>query len=300
SAALVDILRKTSPLHAFAVKAEPQNYSASRKGSSLTSAEARLGSAWPAVGMTSEVAVGGVWRETGTEWTGRGELGLRLPLHLLARLKAERAPYLWTVASLETPVMTETGTALLTWSDPRGWSGEAAASVQRYADGNRVRSSYAWFLAPVIRAPSGGVEIGYGVSVQDADQLRYALPTRSSDGTLIPARFDPYFTPIATQAHSLTAAAGWKGGRAALRAGGAYGFYAREDAPFAIVGSPQPGLVTRSFHPWNLRARLDVPLSRGVTATAGTELFATAFYTYRALDLGLFVRFLGSAAREPR
>src|SRR5205823_3845494 len=58
----------------------------------------------PAAHAEVELAGGGVVRSYGatSDWTGRAAVGLRLPDHVTVRLRGERAPYLYTEASLST------------------------------------------------------------------------------------------------------------------------------------------------------------------------------------------------------
>ncbi len=281
-----------SVAHAVSLRAEPQRYTARGVEASLFQGEIGVRSAWPGGPVETELAAGAVQRTAGADWTGRAAVGLRLPAHLVVRLRAERATYLWTVASLEEPVTTRTGAVLLEWSDPRGWLGQLGAGVDRYPDANQVRSAHAWILAPVVRTRAATLQLGYGFGAQDADESRF-VPLA---GTPPSGEYAPYYTPMGMHSHSLTGAVEAAGGGFALRAGGAYGVAAREDAPFAIGGpGTQPGWYSRSFHPWNARAHADVRLAPGASVALEAEHFRTAFYDYTAGSVGIVLRRLPRA-----
>lgn len=278
--------------HAVSLRAEPQRYTAQGVEASLLQGEMGVRSAWPGGRVETELAAGAVQREAGADWTGRAAVGLRLPAHLVARLRAERAPYLWTAASLDEPVATRTGAALLEWNHPRGWLGQLGAGVDRFPDANRVRSAHAWVLAPVARTRAATLRLGYGFGAQDADESRF-VPLA---GTPPSGAYAPYYTPMGVRSHSLTGALEAAGGGVALHAGGAYGVAAREDAPVAAGGpGTQPGWYSRSFHPWNARGRADVRLAAGASVALEAEHFRTAFYDYTAGSVGIVLRRLPRA-----
>src|SRR5207249_2198397 len=132
---------------------------------------------------------------------GRAVVGLRLPDHFTVRLRGERAPYLYTEASLSTVVMTASGIVLATWSDPRGWLGEASYQLHRFPDANTVNTAYVWILAPVSHAKSGELQIGYSGAFQNASASRFVLAKPGQPFTPGDPRFDasgryvPYYTP---------------------------------------------------------------------------------------------------------
>jgi hypothetical protein len=200
----------------------------------------------------------------------------------------ERAPYLWTRASLATPVITQSASALLDWNDPRGWIGQTGYVLQQYPDRNRIHTTYLWALAPVVRGPLADVKLGYGFNYQDAEESRFG----SGPGSLV-GRYDPYYTPQKLQVHSAAGAVALHPSRTVvLRTSGAYGIRAVEDAPvFPSTGAGTPSYYQRSFHPWNARAALTADFPGGVAASIHAEHFRTAFYAYSGAGVELTYRF---------
>jgi hypothetical protein len=90
------------------------------------------------------------------------------------RARVERAPYLHTIASLDTPVMVQTLAGLLQLNQ-RGWTGEAAYQREDYPDNNATRTAYGWMMAPLARQQDALVQVGYAFSYSDADATRFAL-----------------------------------------------------------------------------------------------------------------------------
>ncbi|MBA2572783.1 MAG: tetratricopeptide repeat protein, partial [Gemmatimonadetes bacterium] len=203
-----------TPLHSVAVRVQPQRLVAGDTGENLLAGEARLGGYWPAARLETEAGVGALQRSSAPDalWTGRLGVGLRLPRHFAVRARVERAPYLWTGESVATPVMTKSATGLLDWNDARGWMGQAGYVLQQFPDRNRVHTSYAWALAPVVRGAPAEVHLGYGFNYQDAEQNRFILTPAVSRGVglgvsdPLAGRYAPYYTPQSMQTHSATGA----------------------------------------------------------------------------------------------
>jgi tetratricopeptide (TPR) repeat protein len=291
-----------TPLHSIAVRVQPQRLTSSELGETLLAGEAALGGFWPAARLETEAAVGVLQRSSTREpqLTGKLGLGLRLPQNFTVRARAERAPYLWTRASLVTPVMTDAFTGLLDWNDPRGWLGQAGYVLQQYPDRNRIHTTYVWALAPVVRSGPAEVKLGYGLNYQDAEQNRFVLAGGSLAG-----RYQPYYTPQDLQVHSATGALTLQAKQAlVLRTSGAYGVYAAENAPVFLQPEPAPPQASeisycrRTFHPWNARAALTAALPNRLAATVFGEHFRTAFYAYSGAGIDLTYRFGPSGRRQ--
>ncbi len=262
-----------------------------------------------------EAAVGALQRTAGgaTDWTGRLGIGVRLPRHFALRARGEREVYLYTLASLTTPVMTSTGTALLAWNHPRGWLGEAAVQRQWYPDKNAISTAYVWVLAPVARGGGSQLQIGYGASAQNADESRFVLaspqqpypptdPRFSLDG-----RYVPYYTPANLVTHSALAAATARlAPSITLRLNGSYAVRATDDKPVLVTSAgPTPGQTVvvrssnrRTFSPWIGRAALELAPTGALTLAATGEIMRTAFYTAASAGVQVGYRFTGAAVRR--
>ncbi|MEO8575146.1 MAG: tetratricopeptide repeat protein [Gemmatimonadales bacterium] len=210
------------------------------------------------------------------DWTGNADLGAKAGSFVRAGVRAERAPYLYTEASLRTHVMTTTVGALLD-VDRKGWLGKAAYDRQRFADDNSVSTAYAWAMAPVVRSAVTTLQAGYSISYQNADELRFV---RNSVG--LTGHYEPYYTPSNTFVQSVIGAFTGRGESGfTARLGGSFGFKAKEDAPaFAVAPNGSFILVTsnRSFHPWNARASVEKSLTNQTLLRAHVDYAKTAFY----------------------
>lgn len=245
-----------------------------------------------------------------TEWTGRARIGLRLPRHLTLRAIAQRDPYLYTVASARTLVMTQTGTALVALATPNGWLGEAALQRVSFPDDNSVSNRWGWLMLPLRWTAQTKLRAGYGISFENAEESRWvaADPNRSvpaNDPTFIaPGVYAPYFTPSRLVTHSLLLALEQRAGRSTMRLGGSYGVYATDLAPLLRApAAAQPGnpralnreFVARQFTPWTVRGGLEFAPSSNVTVGLSGTVLRTVFYTQGSARAVLTYRF----ARTP-
>jgi hypothetical protein len=235
------------------------------------------------------------------EWTARGDFGVRAGGSVTVRGRLERAPYLDTVANLDTPVTTHTAAALVQWTQARGWLAEAAVQRQNFRDGNNVDSRYAWLLAPVARGAHGQLQAGYAVSAADSEEDRFVLARPQQPFPPADPRFDfsgvyqPYYTPARILTHSLITAVTVSNSKGrAFRAGGSYGFRAHENATaFSAAGDRITASTgRRSYHPWTVRGSFETPVSPALTFSGRAESGRTAFYRWTTASIHLLYRFL--------
>jgi tetratricopeptide (TPR) repeat protein len=299
-----------TPLVSIKLRSQPTRYTADAT-STLWANEVEIAHVAPASRIETEVA-GGVLRRAGAipmDWTGRAALGGRVGAGVTVRGRLERAPYLYTLASLETPVMTDTATASLHVNHSQGWLAEAAHQRQRYPDGNIVRTSYVWVLAPLLRQPRHRLQAGYAVALADADEDRFVparpLPRLLPGSDLVDGqgRYEPYYTPQRVLTHSVTGALTVGGSPGPLlRLSGSYAVRAAEDATvFLLTGNQIRSEVTRrEFTPWTLRATVEVPASEALSIEVTGEFGRTAFYRWRTAGLHVVYRFTSHAGGGDR
>jgi hypothetical protein len=286
-------------------------------GDSLTlttgSAEAGFRHYAPAARLETEATAGVLQRgaSRGSAWTGRARVGLRLSRNVTMSVTMQREPYFYTTASIRTPVMTRMATVLAALSSPRGWLGEAAVQHTAYPDGNTLQMAYAWLLAPLVQSAGGRLQLGYGVSGEDAARSRFILSNPNQPfppgGPFIVAegKYDPYYTPDDLTVHSLLAAMEMRAGKATLRAGGSYGVRATDRAPgFAAPVNPgnpnavELTAVSRTFSPWTVRAGIDVAPSVDLKLGFSSESVRTVFYTATTARAWLSYQFVSAAMRR--
>ncbi|MGK2962147.1 MAG: tetratricopeptide repeat protein [Gemmatimonadaceae bacterium] len=279
-----------TPLLSIAARARPKRFDIGTLGKyDVIAGEVELSHYAPAARLETRLAAGGVNHSAGEGsrmWTGRAQLRLRLPNFFSIGARGERAPYLWTVASIEQPVMTETGTVAAALDRPDGWLGEAAVRVEQFPDHNRVTSVYAWLLAPVLRTQQARASIGYSAASQDSKETRFN------------GRYDPYYTPENIVSHSaLVSLSLVPTPRSTVTARGAWGFHATERAPRIDLSEVWPGatdlvLVHRKFTPWDAHLTFSGAVSDAVTLSASVDRMQTAFYAATTGSVRLSYRFL--------
>jgi uncharacterized protein (TIGR02996 family) len=305
-----------TPLLALSARVRPMQFhlgdSVTR---TVTAAELEFSGFFPGARLETEMAAGVLERSyaSSSDWVGKLALGFRLPEHLTLRVRAERAPYLYTLASLSTPVMTQTIATTIDLDGPRGWLGQAAAQQESYPDANFVRTGYVWLLAPLLYGTSGELQMGYSVAAQNANESRFELAQASQPYLPGDPRYSllgvysPYYTPSNLLAQSvllafaLRSSAGFE-----FHAGGAYGVRATDDAPgFQVVSvaSPPSATVERTFEPrvftpWNVHASLAAPLSEGWRLDIAGEYAHTVFYTSVSTSVQLTYRFVAAAKQR--
>jgi hypothetical protein len=228
-------------------------------------------------------------------------------------VRAEREPYLYTLASASTPVMTRTIATTLDLDSPRGWLGQIAANSERYPDDNAVTTGYAWLLAPLVNTPEGQLQIGYSTAAQNADETRYVLARPTQPFPPGDPRFStagvyaPYYTPSNLRSQSVLGAFVVRPGAGVeLRASGALGIRATDDAPaFDVVtrGAPPSPTVVLTYHRrssalWNVRGSVSAPLAEAWRLDVAGESGRTAFYTYTTASVQLTYTFVAAARRR--
>ena len=288
-----------TPLLGIAAHVEPTRLVLHGGGATtLTLAEGSVSGYAPALRTGIEVAGGIAARETRSDWTGRGVATLRAPRGVSLRGRVERAQYLNTVASVTTPVMMETVAGSLEWAH-RGWLAEATASRDLFADDNGITTGYVWLLAPLVRATTAEIHVGYAFTAQGADESRYTMLSGEAPVPGIPpgtsGAYVPYYTPLDLRSHQLLASLVLRPGeRVTLRGSAGYG-RAQENAESVVrrpAGPFQPPTysverVPRTFSPWNTRVSIDARLNTLLVLTASAESMRTAFYQATTLRAGL-------------
>ncbi len=296
-----------TPLASITVHATPSGYFPSNATSqNLWAADVSVANYAPAARLETEFGAGVLHRSFGTDaldWQGHARVGVRVVPALTIAVRAQRAPYLYTTASLVTPVMTQAAAALVQLNDPRGWLGEAAYERQRYPDANSVRTAYAWLLAPLVHRGGNEFQVGYAFASDDADQSRFVLANPTQRYLPADPRFDltgryvPYYTPDNLVSHSAIFALALRASPAAtFRLGGSAAFHATDQQPgyFVTGGQVRFGSSLRTFTPWNAHTSVDIALGGALTLGVSAEFGRTAFYKWATAGIALTHRFAGA------
>lgn len=259
--------------------------------------------------------VGGIIRSFGSsnDVIGSAGIAFRLPDHFKIGGRASRSAYLATEASLSQSVMTNTGIGYLQLDHPGGWLGEAAYQLQRFPDSNNSTIAYVWILAPVVHSAPLDLRAGYSGAIENSSESRFSLSHPSQPYLPGDARFDlsgsyqPYYTPIDLQSHSLVGEITARPSAAAtFNLGGSYAFRATESAPVLLAISTaapvtttvQRVTYTRHFNPWNAHASFSLNASNDLGLIANAEMFRTGFYTASSASVALVYRFASRAIQK--
>ena len=300
-----------TPLTKLSARVQPMQFWINGAPRSVGESEVAISNYTPRMRLETEMAGGSVFRSlngAAWDWTGRAALGLRLPEHVTVRGRIERSPYVWTQASLNTPVMVQNATGLIHWDDPRGWLGEAAYQQEHYVDNNTIRTEYAWLLAPLVHHAGVKLQSGYSFSANDANQSRFVLAQPNQPYAPGDPRFNnagvyaPYYTPNHQLIHSAIAALTIPTGRGVtFQLNGSYAIRATQDAPFFTATSGQTVLkfAPATFSPWNVRGSFAIPVSNGLTLEPTGEAGHTAFYSWAAGGFQIAYHFKTSKGTAP-
>jgi hypothetical protein len=289
-----------TPLQTVRLNASYGDYDAPRERLTVSRLSLSHRAFWPAVALDTEVAAGYLIIAGAGEWIGNVALGFRPASGIRADVRAERRPYLHTIASLSTPIMTTHASGVISL-DRAGWLAETSLQREMYPDDNAKNIAYLWLLAPVLQDAIGDMKAGYSLAYQHAERSRFRVVTAGPGGPPFAGaqeegRYDPYHTPHNWVAHSIIASVTLRAAPGiTLDAGGAYAVVGHEDAP-EIQGSTVGGLPRVTFSrqpisPWNIRAGVSAQLSPNVGFRVEGEHTATTWYDASVARLSILWRF---------
>lgn len=290
-----------TPLQALIARVRHQNVSISDSLRQVLALELGLKQYFPSMRLETDASIGLVDRSftRKKDLTWRIGLGIRISQHWTVRVRGERSPYFQTSSSYLTPLSTRTVGADVDWSSATGGAGKVGFDVIRFPDSNTLNRALLWFLTPLVRSTHVEISAGYGFNYQDTEENRFRLDTELS-GT-----YDPYYTPLNLQSHSLLALVILKpSALMTFRINGAFGIYATENSPFSTSSTSLPGqgrpsrstetTLTRSSNPWNVEAVIGGPLGSALMWSLEGRYWSNLFYDLRHITLRFSYRILPS------
>lgn len=250
-------------------------------------------------------------------WTGRGELNARLGAGFSLAGTGERWHYRHTTGVLDSALFVESASARLRRERPAGWGGQIGGRVDRFPDGNRIRSGHLWVLAPVWSEGGDAFRLGYAFRAADAERstFRLASSTPSGSGSRLSHRpgphvggdspgdggtaaegtYSPYYTPEAVRSHSAVVALQVRAGPdVTLSADGAVGIHATEQVPAAGSSGGTLNYIGRTFRPWRLGGQLRMEPTRGTALDLEAGYREDAFFQIFEASVRWTHRFLGA------
>jgi hypothetical protein len=300
-----------TPLTEVTARARSMQYRLHGTSRTVGLGEVAMAHYTPSIRVDTELAAGGVRRSQAGrpwDWTGRAGLGVQLPVHLSLRGRIERATYLSTASSLETPVMARVLTGLLHLGEVRGWLGEASYQHQHYADGNAIRTASGWLLAPLLYRQALVIQAGYAAGTSNANESRFVLSHPNQSYAPDDPRFDtagnyaPYYTPSHLRTQSAIVALKVAPTRdAAFHIRGSYAVRAPDEAPFfyGSAGQAIRDTYSRKFSPWDVHTSLQLALGEHLTLEPTAGIGRSAFYSWATAGFQVTHRFTGSTSPHP-
>ncbi len=234
-----------------------------------------------------------------------GGLEWPLPAGAQLKLKGDVRPYLFTIASLDSPVTRGSVALSYRLEGKSGRMGEVLARWQRFSDGTRIWTAYTWWLFPLVKNEALTLAIGPALSYADATASRFIpsvepVPLPETASLNLPGTYAPYYTPEQVRESHLVVFL-QRQVRRDLRAvfSTSAGLYSREQAPFLTqlldVPSPhnwQRDFYTRSYFPLDVRLELVWALKNRNRLSVAFSHSRTAFYRIWRLQVQLTKRFL--------
>lgn len=258
-----------------------------------------------------------------TGWIGQGELSARLGAGFSLGAGGQRWNYRHTAGVLDTALFVESASVRLRRERPSGWGGQLGGRVERFPDGNRIRSGHLWLLAPVWSDGGDAFRLGYAFRAADSDESTFRPAsssasasatgaasshrpgppfggsTGSTDATAADGTYSPYYTPEEVRSHSAVAALQVRAGPdVTMSADGAVGIHATERVPASGSSATALTWIRRDFRPWRLRGQLGVEPSRSTELHLQAGYREDAFYEVFEASVRWTYRFLGSLPGE--
>lgn len=286
-----------TPLQSIKIRAQQQRATVNESMRSITFIGLSRQQYWPTLRLETDLSVDYLYRSftRGHDWTWRAGLGLRVSSKVALRVRAERASYLYTTASLSNPVMTMAMGGFLDWSESNATMGRAAYEVVRFSDGNILHRGYAWALLQVAYTSAATLNLGYGFNAQNARENRFTLV----DEQMLSGIYSPYYTPTNLQIHSGLGLLRLKFSTAVeFHLNGSYGFYAIHDAPEFVRDTQGQRILrrfsSRRFYPWNLTATITSSLGSAIQLKWESIFMGTVYYDSKNFRIQLLYRFTPS------
>jgi tetratricopeptide (TPR) repeat protein len=285
-----------TPLQAMSAEVVRSAFAAGDSLTPMTFTSVSSRGFWPFARLETELTAGIVHRPGHSTWTGRAGAGWRLPHGIRVDSHWERAPYLYTVASISESVFT-TSVQLRLSADHNGWLGEAVGRRERFPDRNTKEVAYAWLMAPLLRSVRATLQAGYAYGYQDAAEHRFAPVLAAAPRPGRPpeweGRYVPYYTPLDQHVHSVTGHVSVRPVPGlTVRANGAFGFAGREDSPFVYVSGrvPVTGVYRHAIRPWNARFAVTAAVTSGLSVQIELSHLSTTWYDASDASLSLYTR----------
>jgi tetratricopeptide (TPR) repeat protein len=249
------------------------------------------------------------------DWTGNFLVDKIFLRHLTLSLQAERTPYFYTLASIDTAVIDNHGSLKVGWNDLKSWNGQASFDLHQYPmDNNCLFGFSAWAFAPPVRFSVFELRLGYGYNYSTTQKNHFIsekslaeILTNYDPSAQITGIYDPYFTPKDQAIHSILAGISISPGKV-IKFGinASFGVYATADIPYqyldSIPSQSAIGIVSaysnERFFPVQVNASASISASKTFHIKAEYIYNETYYFISHYAGVGLTINF--ADGRKPK
>jgi len=244
-------------------------------------------------------------------WTGNFGISKTLIRQLDLGLEFDRAPYFYTLSSIDTSLMQNHAALSLAWNESKTWTGRLTIEGSKYSwDHHNTYGFNFWGFAPPLKLSVFEFRIGYGFNYSTANQNRFTsqktlqeILTNFDSAAPIKGVYNPYFTPKDQQVHSVLGSVDFRPSKSLLMGISAnYGFYATARIPYLYLNTTASGFETgflrTAFHPVEASAFAEFRLSEQIHLKLEYKYRKTYYYTSNYAGFGLNINFCNDRKKK--
>ncbi len=239
-----------------------------------------------------------------TEYTANLAISQSLTKNLFLELSAARAPYQYTLASVENLLMQKIYAVGLAFDDPEKFTAKAAYERQVFPDDNSIQTSYLYFLKSVFNNSAFRFDLGYLFNYAHAAENTFQATGSPQLGAgldfeQISGVYDPYFSPSNQMVNAALASIKIIPVKALeIKIRSSYGFYAKADNP-VIFTTRNPGnqpsienqFYEQTYTPVEIFGEIKSNIAKGLYLSANYQYSKLFFYKYNQVGITLNYNF---------
>jgi len=231
----------------------------------------------------------------------------------------DRAPYLYTLRSLESNVMPTSYSASIGRDTGSKFKSQMTFLHQQFEDDNYVQWFSLWTLFPVVNTSKFALNIGYAFLAAGSKENRFVMenPEEANLSPIFPGKtyrgvFDPYFTPQNQMSHSALAKIDFElSSTVRVSLNNNFGVYASIDNPDLVDGrtagggpgnplfppanTPPSGInkvfTSTQFFPLDLKNTIGWEISKKTLVSANYNYFKTIWFDSHTFSMSLKMNF---------
>ena len=261
----------------------------------------------PSIGFKATVGAGGFYTaiDKGMAFTWSAKIDQRLTKNLHVKAGAEKSPYIYTVASIVNPFLSNKYNASLSYETAESWNANLGYLGEFFPDTNHVQTAYAWVLSPTFKFSVFRVNVGYAFNYSNAKENRYVseqplddILTDYDSTKQITGIYDPYFTPNHQFSNSLLANVFIvPSAQIKVKLHASVGLFSRTMNPYLYLDKKQGKTVIKrdfyqdSFLPLDLGINVNYNIGNKTTLFISYQYLQTFYYNTNNFNVGLKIYF---------